>query len=263
MTGIADDPVALRSPARCRFFAGVMRRQVASHFRALRLLRPGLPDLPPDAPVVVYANHPSWWDPATFIVLTTTLFPDRHAYGPMEAEALARYGFMRRIGLFGVDPGTRAGAARFLSVGRHVLSDPRRMIWMTAQGRFADPRARPVDLRPGLAHLMARVPGAVAVPLAIEYAYWTEKNAEALCAFGSPLADLGDTETWKAALTHNLTATMDGLAAAAMRRDPAAFDRLLGGAVGVGGIYGAWRRLRGIVSGRGEPPDHVPDRTGI
>ena len=42
-----EDPVALRQPAVARFFGGVMARQMASSFRAVRLAKPGLPDLPP------------------------------------------------------------------------------------------------------------------------------------------------------------------------------------------------------------------------
>jgi 1-acyl-sn-glycerol-3-phosphate acyltransferase len=73
--------VALRSPAMCRFFAEVMDRQMRRSFRAVRLARPGAPRLPEGRPVVVYSNHPSWWDPAFFIVLAPRLFPDRESYG--------------------------------------------------------------------------------------------------------------------------------------------------------------------------------------
>ena len=260
MPEIADDPVALRSPAMCRFFEGVMRRQMHRGFRAVRVARPGLPSLPEGAPVVVFSNHPGWWDPVFYIVLQTTLLPDRQGYGPMEAEALERYGFMKRIGIFGVDPGSRAGAARFLRVGAHLLSDPSRMIWMTAQGRFADPRERPAALRPGLAHLMARVPGAVALPLAMEYPFWSEKRPEALCRFGAPVAAAGDADAWQAALTGGLEAAQDALAADAQARDPARFDTILGGARGVGGVYGAWQRLRAAAGGRRHDPDHLSDR---
>ncbi|WP_299817684.1 lysophospholipid acyltransferase family protein [uncultured Jannaschia sp.] len=254
---IPGDPVAMLSPRMVRFFDSVMRRQMRGAFRGVRVLRDGKPDIPADRPVVVFGNHPGWWDPAFFLVLRQTLFPDRQGYGPMEVTALERYRFMKRIGIFGVDPEGRAGAARFLRVGTHLLGDPKRMLWMTAQGRFADPRERPVALRPGLAHLMARVPGAMALPLAIEYPFWSEKRPEALAAFGRPLADLGPVGAWQDGLDAALTATQDRLAKAAMAREPAAFETILGGARGVGGVYGLWSRLRDMAAGRGHDPDHL------
>ncbi len=260
MARVSDDPVALRSPAMCGFFAGVMRRQMRRGFRAVRLARPGLPALPEGAPLIVYANHPSWWDPAFLMVLAVSLFPNRESYGPMEAAALERYGFMKRIGLFGVAPGTLAGAARFLRVGERVLADPGRMIWMTAQGEFADARARPVRLRPGLAHLLARVPGAVAVPLALEYPFWTEKRPEALAAFGRPIAADGDAAALQDRVTQALEAAQDALAALALARDAAAFRPILDGRSGVGGIYGGWSRMKSLARGAQYQSDHLPDR---
>ena len=248
-----DDPVALRDPRRVRFFEWIMARQVRAGFRSLRVLRPGVPATDPSRPLVVYANHPGWWDPAVFLCLHVHGFGDRHAFGPMEAAALERYGFMKRIGMWGVEPGTRAGAARFLRVGSHVLSDPRRMIWMTAQGRFADPRERPVALMGGLAALMRRT-GAVALPLALEYPFWSEKRPEALAAFGTPQEDADG-------LADALEATMDRLATAAIARDPAPFATVSKGAQGTGGVYGAWKRLRAMARGERHDPAHLTDET--
>jgi 1-acyl-sn-glycerol-3-phosphate acyltransferase len=235
---------------------------MAGSFRAVRLSRPGLPDLPQDRPLVVYSNHPSWWDPAFYIVLHSRLFPNREGYGPMDVAMLRRYGFFRRIGIFGVEQDSRAGALRFLSTARHILSDPRRMLWITAQGRFADPRERPLALRTGVAHLMARTPEAVALPLALEYPFWSEKRPEALAGFGPPLDghEGGDANAWAARLESALTGTCDRLAALAQARDPAAFTNLLSGRAGVGGVYGAWQRLKSLARGERHVPDHFGER---
>ena len=64
---------------------------MAASFRAVRLARPGLPDLPPGRPLVVYSNHPSWWDPAFGIVLHARLFPGREGYAPIRDAMLERY----------------------------------------------------------------------------------------------------------------------------------------------------------------------------
>ncbi len=255
MKPLPDDPVDLHSPAMLGFFQGVMRRQMRRGFRAVRVARPGVPDLPEGTPVVVYSNHPSWWDPAFYIVLADQLFPGRIAFGPMEAAALERYRFMRRIGIFGIEPGTVAGAARLLRAAQRILSDPSRMLWMTAEGSFRDPRT-PVDLRPGLSRLLARQPGAVAMPMALEYPFWSEKRPEALAAFGTPIPA---EEASEARLQSSLQTTVDGLARASMARDPAAFDLVLSGRSGIGGVYDGWSRARARLAGRPYQADHLSE----
>ncbi len=255
MTRLEDDPLAVRSPLMVRVFDGVMQRQMRSTFRAVRVARPGVPALPSDRPVVFFSNHPSWWDPAFFIVLTAALLPGRASFGPMEASALERYRFMRRIGIFGIAPGTAAGATRLLRAGRRILSEPCNILWLTAQGSFADPRT-PIVLQPGLSRLLAREPHAMAVPLALEYPFWSEKRPEALAAFGDPIPAA---EALKDRLESALQDTVDGLAVCARARDPAAFEVILEGRVGIGGIYGSWSRLRARLSGHGYRPEHLPD----
>lgn len=256
---MTTDPVARRSPAMVGFFARVMARQMRGAVRAVRLARPGLPPLP-EGPVIVYANHPGWWDPAFCMVLAPTLFPARESYAPIEAAMLARYRFFARIGFFGVEPG-RAGAVGFLRTSEAILADRTRTLWITAQGRMADPRERPLGLRPGVAHLMARLPGAVALPLALEYPFWTERRPEALALFGAPLTGDRPAHEWERVLEEGLTGACDRLSTLAMARDPSAFTELLEGRKGVGGVYGLWQRGRSLVRGERHDPDHGgPDR---
>ncbi|WP_114393846.1 lysophospholipid acyltransferase family protein [Oleisolibacter albus] len=254
MEGLPD-PQRLHSPALVRFFGRVMARQMAARFHAVRVARPGLPELPAGVPVLVYCNHPSWWDAALLILLATRFYPGRRSFGPMDAEALRQYGFMRRIGLFPVAPGTAAGAVAFLKVGQQLLERPDTMLWVTGEGAFTDPRRRPLCLRPGIAHLLVRLPRVIALPLAIEYPFWSEKTPEALCRFGAPIDTALMDGTSPAALhrllEQRLETTLDALALAAQARDPGAFIRLLRGRAGVGGVYDVWRRLRAWR--RGEP----------
>lgn len=236
----------------CRFFGRVMQREMRRSFHKVRLARPGVPTHPGGVPLIVYTNHPSWWDPAFVIVLALRLFDQREHYGPIEADMLERYRFMRRIGIFGVAPGTRAGAADFLRIGAGILADPRRMLWVTAQGQFSDPRERPLGLRYGTARLMERVPGAVALPLAVEYPFWTERRPEALARFGTPQRD---PQRLEAALTE----TMDRLADDALAREPARFETVLQGSAGLFGIYDAWRRAGATLRGERYRPGHMPE----
>lgn len=265
-----ESPVALRSARWHGFFRHAFARHARGHMRALRVARWGQPGgqapaLPP-GPLVVFANHPSWWDGVSFMLLSDALFPGRPIFVPMQAAALARYPFMRRIGAFPVEQGTARGAAAFLRAARDVLADPRHMLWVNAPGRFCDVRERPVPVMPGLARLPEIAPTASFLPLALDYPFWSEAKPEMLAAFGPaiPAATLlaEDREARPARLAAALEATMDRLAQDAIARDPSRFKDLLRGTEGMGGIYQLWRRLGAALRGRRFDPRHDPRAEG-
>ncbi len=242
-------------------FTAYARLYLRRHFHAVRLLRLYAPPADPGQhrPMVIYLNHPGWWDPMVCILAAKKFLPSRTGYGPIAAEALAKYGFFRRLGFFGVDR-SRRGAGDFLAIGAGVLDQPRSALWITAQGAFTDPRVRPAALEPGLAHLLRRRPDALVIPMAIEYPHWTERTPEALLAFGPPV-DAADAPsvpatTITARLAGALEAAQNALAAAAIARDPAAFTTILRGSAGVGGVYDLYRRSLARLLGRDFTPEH-------
>lgn len=222
------------------------RWYLARNFHAVRLARGG-PVPVTDGFMVVYANHPSWWDPLTLIALATWHYPERQHFAVMEAEALHRYRIFERLGFFGVQA-TAAGARRFLDIAGALAQRPEAVLWLTPQGRFADPRERPVRLAGGLGHLAARLERGLLVPLALEYPFWEERYPEALLRFGEPV-DIATqpprrAQDWTALLAARLQAAQDALAEAALARQPQAFTSLLHGNAGVGGVYGLTQWLR-------------------
>jgi 1-acyl-sn-glycerol-3-phosphate acyltransferase len=227
-------------------------------FHAVRVSRAGLPLGVAGRPLIIYGNHPSWWDPALYILLCNKLFPGRAGFGPMDARALGKYGLLEKMGVFGIELDTARGAARFLATSERVLAAPGSILWITAEGHFTDPRQRPIRLRPGLAHLARRIPDAVILPLAVEYSFWNESRPEALARFGAPIESgrARSTGEWTAHLEAQLAETMDALAAESMARDPALFQALVRGGAGVGGIYDVWRRVRAWAAGRRFDPSH-------
>jgi 1-acyl-sn-glycerol-3-phosphate acyltransferase len=260
---LAAGPVALppRWPRLYRLFKWYARRYVRRHFHAVRVSKSGHPFPPPgDDPLLVVLNHPAWWDPMICLVLAQ-LTADRDEYAAIDAEAVKRYAFFTKLGFLPVDTRTLRGAAEFVRTGAAVLSAPRRAYWVTAQGRFTDVRERPLGIASGVGHLMARAPAAVAVPLALEYAFWTERTPEALVRVGEPvraadhpgLSGRGWTELIEGAMTRNL----DALSAEAVTRDPGRFAELLSGRAGVGGVYDGWRRVKAWARGKRFDPSHA------
>jgi 1-acyl-sn-glycerol-3-phosphate acyltransferase len=249
---VPDDPFNTRSPRAVRAFNIYLRWYLWRNFNAVRVSRAGLPRPPEGRPVIVYSNHPSWWDPLIFILLTNVFLPGRMAFGPMDAAALQRYRFLRRLGVFGIDPSSMAGARQFLAISSQVLSRPEGVLWITAQGGFVDPRQRPIHLRSGIAHLARRESQAVIIPLALEYPFWNERHPEALASFG-PAADCGAHHSvagWAAELETRLEVACSSLAQASMSRDADRFVEILRGRAGVGGVYDFWRRSTAMLAGR-------------
>jgi 1-acyl-sn-glycerol-3-phosphate acyltransferase len=247
-------PLPLFSWRHVAFFRFAFTRFFQRHMQACRLARWSWRDAPPGVPVVAFANHPSWWDGVAFMLLTQALFPGRPMFSPIEAAALAKYRFMRRIGVFGIEAGTPRGAVRFLRVAKEVLAVPGNMLWMNAPGRFCDVRERPVPIMPGLTRLPEIEPRALFVPLALDYPFWSERRAEMLAAFGQPITGAEllalDREARAARFAEALAATMDRLAEDAISRDAARFETLVQGQEGMGGVYQGWRRLGALVRGK-------------
>jgi 1-acyl-sn-glycerol-3-phosphate acyltransferase len=249
-----------RSPAVIRWFIWYVRRyQLRPCFNAVRLALGHEPqDLPEGRSIIVVLNHASWWDP---LVCTAAqeLFPGRRHFAPIDARMLEKYGIFRKLGFFGVEQGSTRGAAQFLRTSQAILRQPDAVLWITAQGEFADVRARPVVLRRGIGHLLARADRTPVYPLAIEYPFWNEKRPEVLLGFGPPLLSTGrncSPEEHTTAVAHALTVTMDHLAALAVKRDPAAFRILCRGQVGMSGVYDSWRRFTHWLRGRSFSPTH-------
>lgn len=248
------------SPLRLALFRLYLRWLFWRRFSAVRVSRAFVPDAYAGRPLVIYCNHPSWWDPALLLLALPRIFPGRRGFGPMDAAELERYRLLRHMGVFGIEAGTRKGAAQFLRVGKAVLRQADSFLCVTAEGAFTDPRLRPVQLRRGLAHLARACPDAVFLPLALENCFWNESKPEALLRFGEPVQPVaeGDVAAWQTRLEAALTAAMDGLAADSAARSPLAFEKLFGGTAGVGGVYDLWRRARAALFGETFSARHEP-----
>ncbi len=142
-------------------------------------------------PLLIYLNHPSWWDPITCLLLAKELLPERSHYAPIDAAALARYGFFAKLGFYPVAHSV-AGTRVFLA---HIAGDPQR-----STGLPVDHCARKVRRRtrasalcccPGSRTSRTPDPSFTAVPLALEYCFFEERKPEVLASFGPPIASHG------------------------------------------------------------------------
>ena len=237
-------------------------RFVRKNFHAVRLSKTSEPWPNVDVPIVVVLNHPAWWDPMIATVLSYE-FPTDEQYAAIDAVAVRKYPLFTKMGFFPVDTQSLRGAAEFLRMSLAILSEPKRVVWITAQGRFMDARTRPLDLRSGVGHLAARLEQGLILPVALEYTFWNERTPEALVRVGTPI-DVTEArgrsgKEWTTRIEVALTATLDGLNAEVMSRDPELFTILIAGKTGMGGVYDLWRRLISWARGKKFDAKHLAD----
>ncbi|MFZ4722940.1 MAG: lysophospholipid acyltransferase family protein [Phycisphaerales bacterium] len=246
------------SPRFAAFFGWYALRQLRGRFHAVRIMpgtREALAELAAcTEPAVVAMNHSSWWDPMLAVALWRSFFQGRSNLSPMDASQLARFRFLRRLGIFGIDPDDpRSMAAMGSYVARRMAELHRPTIMLTPQGRFTDVR-EPVVPRPGTAALLAAQPGMRAWSLAMEYGFWADARPEVflrVVAVETP----SDPRLvgWQRTLEGAMESNQRTLAAAVRSRDAAAFECIVGGdAARVHPVYDLWLALTGR-AGRIDP----------
>ena len=246
------------------FFRRIVRGYFRRHFHAVRISVAaqfsGLKNAP--EPLIVYANHGSWWDPMVAFFLADRLMPERRHYAPMDSAALERYGILKRIGIFPVEMKTARGGVQFLRTSEAIARSGG-VLWITPQGKFVDSRVRQLQFKPGLAALAVRLAeqtGSCRVlPLAIEYTYWDERLPECLLRMEEAvLVRPGDTtDEVEPRLIAALEKAMDQLKSMAIGRDPSVFETMARGTVGVGGFYAMGQRMKAVLMRRPYRAEHT------
>ncbi len=240
------------------WFTRYTRWFLRRNFHGLHLLRLTHLEKLEGLPLLICLNHPSWWDPLIGLYLSQRFFLKRRHAAPIAADGLAKYKIFDRLGLFGIRPNSRQGAVRFLEIGRAVLSLPDGAFWVTPQGAFTDVR-RPIEIEPGCGHLVRHVERFGMLPVALEYSFWNERFPEAFACFGEPVVACGGDRTaseWNALFARSMQETVNALSRRVQSRDSSAFESLLEGSAGVGGVYDLWRAAKARLQGKNWQPEH-------
>jgi 1-acyl-sn-glycerol-3-phosphate acyltransferase len=216
-----------------KWFTYYSRWYIRKHFNSLGISRSSLIPGSTGLPIVLYANHPGWWDPLVGLILKAKFFPDYTLFAPIEAAALRRYKILSKIGFFGVDGQSRRGVLEFFKTARAILHDSNHLLAITPHGRFADVRERPVLFQRGLGVLAARVRRALFIPVAIEYTFWDQRRPEIFCRFGESTEVRAESSAglnawhWTAVFERRLEIAQDALAKEVCHRDPDQFEYLM------------------------------------
>ena len=236
---------ARRSPLFERVFRVYNRNLIRRRFEGLRVA--GLEHLRAtdgeDAPVILYANHSSWWD--GLIACEIGMSAGVEQYAMMDEQQLRGYQLFRRLGAFSIDH--TSGRTQMRSIeyaasllrgdGRTRMSDGeqtmKRALWIFPQGRERPNEARPLALRSGTAHIIRRVPKALLLPVAMRYEHLGDFRPEAFVRIGAGRVITSesaiDVRRTTELMEIELTATLDRVRADVIAGETAEYVELVAG----------------------------------
>lgn len=166
------------------------RRKARRRFAAV--LERGLPHLadwnnggPARTPLILLANHSSWWDAAMpFLVSFGACRHD--AYAIMEHRQLDRFRFFARAGAFSIVREHPRQALHTLRYGAELLRGSSRVLWIYPQGVIVPNDAGPIVGYPGAAHLVQMVGGCMVAAVAFRYQLLRHELPVAYVSIGQP-----------------------------------------------------------------------------
>ncbi len=141
-------------------------------------------------PMIICANHSSWWDGYIAALIERHLKLD--GYLMMEEAQLRRYFFFSWIGCFSVDRQNARSALKSVQYAARLLKghsrgSTRRMVWLFPQGEIAPNDRRPLEFFSGAAHLAKLSAPVLLYPLAARIEYLAEQRPDLYVSLGEPL----------------------------------------------------------------------------
>jgi 1-acyl-sn-glycerol-3-phosphate acyltransferase len=172
----------------------------------------GLPDtLIPDRPLLLLANHTSWWDGFLLRDVQLALRPRSPLYTVMTARELQRFPFLRRLGATPLDTDARIGPlAMFRALGTAAQRRPDCTIAFFPQGRIRPSWTRPLRFQRGLELLVRSIGSCNVVPVALHLEPLNAAAPTAFVMLGPVLQVPGD-EVTAARVETAVTGQLDGL----------------------------------------------------
>jgi hypothetical protein len=140
-------------------------------WRATHLNRaplPPLPTVPADRPLILVANHVSWWDGFLLRDLHLTLRPGAPMYTVMSSDELQRRPFFRLLGCVPLEPGSPSSLLALVRGLRHaVQARPDASVLYFPQGRIWPSSRRPLGFRRGIEVVMRALAPCTVLPVAL------------------------------------------------------------------------------------------------
>lgn len=163
-------------------------------------------------PLVLYANHSSWFDP--LVAYRVSRIAKLVAYAMMEEKNLKKLMFFRKIGAFSVVRENPRKAVESINYIVELIKDkPNRAVWIYPQGEIKPNDIRPLVFYNGVSKIIEKSAPCLAVPVAMRFEFLEDFKPEAFVEIGKPelFESVNDTKQLTTHLSERLTVLLDEL----------------------------------------------------
>lgn len=177
-----------------------MRRRLDGiHVRGLE----GAAWIPGELPVLLLANHVSWWDGFLLREVHRSLRPDAPLHVVMSEAELRRIRVFQWMGAVPLSTGPLGARSLLRDMADHLARRPDAVLGFFPQGRIGSAHRRPLGFRRGGAWLARQLAPLAVVPVGLHLEPLTRPGPAAFVSVGSPVIVRGtvDTERLEAMVT--------------------------------------------------------------
>lgn len=183
----------------------------------------------PNKPLIIYANHSSWWDGLVlFEILKSQEFD---SYVLMEEKQLKNLKLFRRIGAFSIDRENPRKAFESINYALKILnSEKNKTLLIFPQGEIKVNDKRPISFYNGISYLIEKLNEGYLVPCSIRYEFIKDFKPDIFVKFGE-LELIENIKNYQRksftkSLEKQMTANLDFLKSAIIENDLEDFIKL-------------------------------------
>lgn len=135
-------------------------------------------------PLIIYANHSSWWDGLAAFQISQKAKLD--IFVMMEEKQLKSLFLFRKLGAFSVDRENNRSAVKSLKYAIKLLSGSNSTLWIFPQGKILPNDIRPFHFYRGIQKIIQELDRCLAVSITFRYEFLNEYKPQLFANIGIP-----------------------------------------------------------------------------
>ncbi len=168
-----------------KVFAVYNRNLIKRHFHSVEVSGLDfLRDKDAQIPLIIYANHSSWWDGlAAFSIFRQAKLD---AFCLMEEKHLKKLFLFQRLGAFSIVRENGREAVKSINYAADLLKKTSGTLLIFPQGEIVSNDARPIRFYTGLSRIIEKIGKVYVVPMAMRYEFLGEFKPQMFVKIASP-----------------------------------------------------------------------------